>query len=180
MTEVSTEELTQVFAADGNGAPAELALATYGRFETPLRERLLFDAYIYGYVHEHGSFRPTNIIRTDQRWGVTLRWVTIGSLVRMVCGRWCLHIYLESIGPGPELRLPAPPRHIPLNPCGAHGSPPRVHYDIDLDVPAGTVTAAHCSTPYKCVTTVTYEDSCGTPGPVTGFVEGPILQFFNP
>lgn len=57
---------------------------------------------------------------------------------------------------------------------------PTVYYRYNVDVPPGTVTADHCSIPYKLVTTLTYLEVCGTPGPIAGYVEGPIIQFYRP
>ena len=47
-------------------------------------------------------------------------------------------------------------------------------------VKAGTVKPEHCSTPFKLATTVVYKNACGLPGPMAGFVEGSILQFYDP
>lgn len=148
-------------------------------FETPFRQKGLFDGVIDATVHEHVGFPPTTIIRSDQVWGVYVKWKTSGTLVRMICGKWCLQVHLESIGPGPELRLPRRPVHIPLTPCKRHKHPYTIYYKYHLDIAAGTITPAHCGIPYKLVTSLTYIDICGKPGPIAGFVEGPILQFIR-
>ena len=125
-------------------------------------------------VHEHGGTAPTNIIRTDQAWGVNLAWQIHGPLVPMICGWWCLHIFMESIGPGPEFALPDPGPEILIPVDHINGN-----YSYHFDVPAGRVTADHCGTPYKVVVAITYKTQYGTPGPLAGFVEGPMLQFYN-
>ena len=56
-------------------------------------------------VYELGGVAPTNIIRIDEAWKVSIDWELIGSLKSMVCGTWCLHLHLESIGKGEELDL---------------------------------------------------------------------------
>jgi hypothetical protein len=136
----------------------------------------LLEGYIGAEIYEVGGVAPTNVIRIDQDWRVHLDWELEGSLKSMICGTWCLHVHLESIGKGPELSLPDPSYEVkvPLNPCG-NGK-----YEKDFVIRRGTVTARHCSTPYKLVTTVTYENACGKPGPIAGFVELGIVQFYDP
>jgi len=49
----------------------------------------------------------------------------------------------------------------------------------DFKFKPGDITADYCSTPYKPVVTVTYNSVCHVPGPIAGFVELPILQFYE-
>ncbi len=136
----------------------------------------LLHGHIEATVMEHGGTVPTNIIRADQAWGVDLHWDLHGSLVPMICGYWCVHVCLESIGSGPELKLPddipAAEVKIPVNQISGH-------YSYHFHVPAGVVKPEHCSTPFKLVATITYETQYKTPGPMAGYVEGPILQFYK-
>ena len=148
---------------------------TKGSFEVSGDPNLL-SGYISADVYEVGGVAPTNIIRLDQDWRVHLDWALEGSLKSMICGTWCIHLHLESIGKGPELNLPDPHPEVqvPLNPCGDG------RYTYDFVVKAGTVRPEHCSTPFKLVSTITYVNSCDLPGPMAGFVEGSILQFYDP
>ena len=123
-------------------------------------------------VYEVKGAKPVSIIRTDQEWGVKVRWTLKGSLAEFICGEWCLHLRLESLGPGPELLFDASKR-IPLEPCG------KGEYEYDFRIKPGRITGAHCSIPYKPVVTVTYYTACHKPGPMAGFVELPILQFYE-
>lgn len=142
-----------------------------GNFEVSLAKPYLAGD-IFAEVYEVGGANPTSIIRADQEWGVKIRWDLEGSLAPFICGEWCLHLRLESLGPGPELKLDVP-RRIPLDPCGRGG------YYYDFRVKPGRITSAHCSIPYKPVVTVTYYTACHKPGPIAGFVELPILQFYE-
>ena len=150
---------------------------TTGSFEVSGTPKLLYGT-IEADVYELGGVAPTNIIRIDEDWLVRIKWALHGSLKSMICGKWCLHVHLESIGRGPELDLPHPDRkeeiHVDLDPCG------NGEYCYDFRVPAGTVRPEHCSTPFKVVATVTYENACCKPGPMAGFVEFGILQFYDP
>jgi len=148
---------------------------TKGSFEVSGSPHLLYGE-IEASIYELGGVAPTNIIRIDEDWLVRLKWQLHGSLKSMICGKWCLHVHLESIGKGPELDLPdpGPEIQIPLNPCG------NGEYCYDFVVKKGTVKPEHCSTPFKVVTTVVYENACGRPGPMAGFVEFGIIQFYDP
>ncbi len=141
-------------------------------FETPLPAGF-FDVTMTGpTVHESGGAPPTTIIRTNQPWHVHVEWDTTGMLTGMITGNWDLHLYLESVGSGPEVDLTDPNEHIiPLSP----GPSPR-HYHFHPDVAAGAVPAG----PYRLALTLTYTDATGTPGPMAGYWEGPIIQFYQP
>ena len=143
-----------------------------GNFEVALPKPHL-EGDIYANVYEIGGASPTAIVRVDQDWGVKVRWDLKGSLAPFICGEWCLHLRLESMGPGPELIFNVP-RRIPLNPCG------RGTYNFDFRVKRGKIRADHCSIPYKPVVTITYYTACHKPGPIAGFVELPIMQFYDP
>jgi hypothetical protein len=143
-----------------------------GNFEVSLAKPHL-RGDISAEVYEVGGASPTSIIRVDQDWGVKIRWDLKGSLAPYICGKWCIHLRLESLGPGRELLFNAP-RKIPLNPCG-NGT-----YYLNFRVKRGTIKPHHCSIPYKPVVTLTYETVCHKPGPIAGFVELPIMQFYDP
>jgi hypothetical protein len=150
-----------------------------GYFETPLGPN---NPHLYGSIEGvviqesgDGAVDPTQVISIGSDWSVRLYWEFKGKLTKMICGSWCIHLYLESMGPGPELKLPVNGEQVPLDPCG------NGEYHHTIKVPAGTVTTDHCSTPYKLVVGLTYLTTCDDrPGPIAGFVEGPIVQFFDP
>jgi hypothetical protein len=144
--------------------------------ETPFSVPGAFAATITATVQDQNGVSPATIIRTNQAWAVQVNWQTTGLATGMISGTWHLHAYLESLGPGDDLNLIDPnDLNIPLTP----GSSP-VNYSARLDVPANTVVAPHSGTLYKLVVTLTYVEPGGNPGPMAGFVEGPVLQFYNP
>ncbi len=138
----------------------------------PLNTGLAGD--IAAYVTEADGVDPTTIIDTNTDFKVHINWFVEGALTPFVCGNWCVSLFLESIGDGPELRLPAEPVEVPLHP-----QPGRNEYEAWILIPAGTIAPEHCSVPYKLVSTVTYRTVKGRPGPMAGFVEGPVLQFYD-
>jgi len=158
-------------------------------FETPTPTNLdLFNGTITASVHEHDAppgAPPLTIIRTDQRWALSIRWQTTGLMTGMIGGQWHLHVFLESLGPGADLDLtdtatPGVQEHlIDLNP-----GPSPVNYSVHFDVPAGRVNIPDpvpaAGRLYKVIVSLTYRELTGAPGPVAGYVEGPILQFYQP
>jgi hypothetical protein len=149
-----------------------------GYFETPLGPD---NPHLSGritsvVVAEEGqkAVEPTHVIRIDSDWSVLVAWEFIGHLTKLISGHWCLTVLLESMGPGPELKLPAYAQEIPLDPCGDG------QYEFRVNVEDHTVPTEACSTPYKLVVAITYFNQCGKPGPIAGFYEGPIVQFYDP
>jgi hypothetical protein len=144
-------------------------------FETPF-PKFLFAGTITAVQQENGGALPETIIRTNQSWAVNVSWTTTGFVTGMIAGDWHLHLYLESIGPGPDLNIIDAADHIiPLTP-----GPSPVNYAVRVDVPATAVTAPAAGRLYKLVATLTYLEPGGAPGPMAAFEEGPILQFYNP
>ena len=147
---------------------------TTGSFEVSMTHPPL-KGFIEAVVHEHGGVEPLSIVRTDQEWAVALKWRMEGGLVQFVAGKWQIHLYLESVGPGPELRLPQANIEIEVPINHKNGQ-----YEYEFRVPPGVATVEHTTTLYKVVAAVTYITPYGDPGPMAGFVEGPILQFYEP
>ncbi len=156
-------------------------------FETPFLEEQFHVPNLGAHVHEgtvsSGSTpplpAPIGVIRTDQDWSVHVYWRTEGNLVPILRGIWHLDLYLERMGPGPDLRLPlSDGLDLPLAPAS---SP--VDYNEFINVAAGTVPIPASDHPvvYKLVTTITYKYcSKGKFGLMAGFVEGPMIQFYTP
>ncbi|WP_420641628.1 hypothetical protein [Candidatus Leptofilum sp.] len=148
-----------------NKSAFEVTVATY----PPLAGEM------HAVVLENG--RPSNnVIRTDQNWSVRVDWKLEGALVPCIAGNWCVTLFLESIGRGREFSFPLPHQEqirVPLDPCG------NGEYTYDIQVPAHTIRDSDCSTPYKAVVALTYLDPCDRPGPMAGFCELPILQFYT-
>ena len=123
-------------------------------------------------LYENGA--PTNyIIRADKEWSIKVHWYLKGALKDCIGGFWCLTLFLESIGPGPEFKIPYQEGYIPLDPCGD------CNYWYEIKVPAGKIDAKHCSDPYKLVVALTYLTPCKKPGPMAGFCELPMVQFYE-
>jgi len=135
----------------------------------------LLQGNIRAYVTEVGGVAPTTLIRTDQDALIFVEWSLDGPLTEFICGSWCVAAYLESIGPGPEVQLPEPALEVPLAPAPGPNA-----YQATLRIPTGTFQPHGCAAPYTLVVVVAYRTPLGWPGPMAGFVEGPILTFYEP
>jgi hypothetical protein len=139
-------------------------------------------------VWEEGE-APSHILDINDDWHVEVEWTMQGPLQRFICGSWAVDVYMESIGKGPEFELPDI-ENIPMNKTG--------QYSARLDLPAKFIKThveswweeyfkEHELGPgeeetdivYKMVCTVTYRDQYGQPGPIAGFVDMPMLQFYK-
>ena len=116
---------------------------------------------------------PTSIIRTDQDWEVEVKFQTSGGLSHVLVGTWHVGLFIESIGAGLEQELGFV--HLPLTP-----GPGTINYDAKVKIAAGTISVAnHQTQPYKLVATVSYVQPDGRPGAMAGYLEEPIVQFYN-
>lgn len=151
----------------------EIQMVTTGEFEVEFVPYLT--GSVSGTVYEPGE-PPTRIIDVADNWVVHLDWSLTGPLQRFVCGTWSVDAYMESMGAGDEFELPEP-ADIPLDPTGSG------HYSADFNIPGGfmasKITPGETDIPYKIVATVTYKDLGGRPGPIAGFVEFPLVQFYQ-
>jgi hypothetical protein len=114
---------------------------------------------------------PSHILDIHDEWYVRVDWTVTGSLERFLGGTWSVDAYMESIGKGPEFELPDIDG-IPMNRAGA--------YSATITVPGDYVVTHGAETDivFKLVCTVTYRDPYGQPGPMAGFVDYPMLQFY--
>ena len=142
-----------------NGSPLPLAVC---EFEiVPVHEPLVGE--IEAAIFELGGTDPTAIIGSDQAWYVRVRWRLRGILKRHICGTWCICVYLERLGPGPDIRLEC--RDVPIDPC----LPDREYYEAVFNVAPGSVAFDDCGTLYCVAVVLTSKDPCGGAGHISGF-----------
>lgn len=161
----------------------------FGNMETDLPPQYL-QAYIAGVMAERNPDPATlnkNVIDANEPWQVDVYWLLTGSLRHMICGNWCVKLFLESLGKDDlDLELANDEGLIALNPAGSG------FYHARFSVPANRIRTEHCGTPFQPVATVTYVSSYKInphlpdndprsylPGPIAGFVPFPITQFFR-
>ena len=127
-------------------------------------------------VHEYGVGATTpfdTVVRADQPCHIHVEWEVSGIAVPVTVGTWHVDSYFESIGPGAEMNVYGPHHLMSL-------VPGQTKYATTIEIPAGRVPVEpNHSTPYKVVVTVVFQTPAGIPGPMAGFVELPVLQFYN-
>lgn len=145
----------------------------------------VYDGTMTSVVYEGTPFTtasPNNIIRTDQVWGVHLEWTMSGAGLLFLenfnpDAVFRLQTYLERIGPGGGAVLPNPATEINIQDGTLVGNART--YTADLEFPAGSVPVGN----YHLTSVVQlYHDlaPAGTPVPIGGFIELPMVMFFNP
>ena len=122
---------------------------------------------LYAGVYE-GRKLTNGIINIAKPWDVRVSWCLVGPLKDLICGKWCVSVHFESIGEGREFDLHYPEFHFDCrSKC------------FDVRIPGRALRPDDCSTPYKVVVTVLYKTLCGEPGPIAGFCEFPVMQFYH-
>ena len=112
---------------------------------------------------------PARNIRTDQAWDVRFDWSTAGPLNYVMGGKWKLRLLLEEIGVG-ETGLPAQYSEAEIT---FQAKPFPYHYN--MHIPAHVVKPGV----YKVIATITMVGLGGVPGPIAGFGEGDMVQFYE-
>jgi len=114
---------------------------------------------------------PTRIFDIHDNVEVTVDWSIPAPLARMIAGTFECDLYLESQGEGEEFEIEGPRQPV---------DPTKTSYNVVIKIPADRIKPAPGETdiPYKLTVTVIYKDVLGRPGPIAGFVELPMVQFY--
>jgi len=114
---------------------------------------------------------PTSIFDIHDDVVVTVKWSLPQPLARMICGTFDCDLYFESQGPGREFEFEGPVQTLDHT---------KTDYEAVIIIPANYIVPAPGETdiPYKITASVTYKDQGGRPGPIAGFVELPLVQFY--
>ena len=114
---------------------------------------------------------PTRIFDIHDDVVVTVDWSLPLPLARMICGTFTVNLFLESQGKGREFDIDGPPQTL---------DPTKTAYHAEILIPHDTIvpSAGETDIPYKLTVTVNYRDQLGRPGPIAGFVELPLVQYY--
>lgn len=107
---------------------------------------------------------PTNIIRSNESWGVKFEWNTAGPLNFIMAGTWKLECFLEKMGPTEAPSLPSQTTPIVSAPNA---------YNKTLTFPGMAAGV------YKLVAVLNAKGPGGVPGPISCMAEGPMVQFYD-
>ena len=140
--------------------------------------------YISASVYEgslpEGDQDPTTIVSCKEDLYVKVKWHVWGHLARHLCGYFCVCVYLESIGPGPDYNLDCDDNgrpcieNIPMDPCGDG------QYEVVCKVPAHSIDPGACGKLYEMAVTLTSLNACKQPGHIAAFCKGPCIMFYEP
>ena len=135
-------------------------------------------------VYEQAPVSVSNVIETSQKWGVILEWTMTGVEARRGRGHWKVNVLLESMGPGSEYKLPGAGPVVIENSDGTWDpiAGTRTFANIAGKLPVEIDPAVDNVVPgtYLLTATIQYYDDADVPFPVSGFFEGPMLEFYNP
>lgn len=124
-------------------------------------------------VTDFAGITPTNIIRMNDQWRVTVAWHLDGFLASMLDGTWNLVLYMESLGPQPEFVLLSQDIDFSI---GVGPDPFTLKYNVSNNFGPNNPAVPGV---YKLVAVLTCKTPSGTPGPFAGFdEESPLLQFY--
>ena len=114
---------------------------------------------------------PTRIFDIHDDVVVTVDWSLPLPLARMICGTFEVNLFLESQGRGREFDIDGPTQTL---------DPTKTAYHAEILIPHDTIVPApgESDIPYKLTVTVNYHDQLGRPGPIAGFVELPLVQYY--
>jgi hypothetical protein len=156
----------------------------HGYFETDLPKHYL-SGRIVARVREADGEVAARIIDANEPWAVDVYWELSGNLVPMICGKWCVRVFLESLG-ADSLDKELNHRLIELHPCQGG------KYEAHFYVPKNFLRVEECGTPFEAVVGLTYLTNCRIrpeldeqnhmsyrPGAIAAFVKLPTMQFFN-
>lgn len=135
---------------------------------------------------------PIDLIPTNAPFVVEAHLKLKGSLLRSLCGFFCIAVYADEIGECPEIQPQLSDQDKnkacrPLKCEDVKGSGPESTLDIEHKFTFGPITIdpEKCPCPYQFAVVATFIDSCkpdcnGNPGPIACFCKGPLVQFFVP
>ena len=125
-----------------------------------------------------GITPPSTIIKTDDAWQVEVKWEIDGVAASFIGGEWEVSVFVEAIGPGAEKQV-GTTKNVPLSDAAPLPLPRA--YTTAVDVPAfdPNTGAGLDKGAYRLITLVNYKNQ-NMPLEMAAFVEGPILQVYEP
>jgi hypothetical protein len=118
---------------------------------------------------------PNHVISVRDGAYVCLHWWLTGELARLICGRWCVQVYLENLG-----RDVHGCQDITLRKTVGTLKCNRGHYWLCIRIPPNRLNPSMCSCVYQLAVSIQLLDKCGKPVPFAGFCKGPLVQFYDP
>lgn len=124
-------------------------------------------------VHDNSGGAKT-ILDLNDPWSVDVK-IHINDLSNTFAGSFEVHLFAESIGPGPEVSL--------VNPIVLAAGPGSQTYTATFNIPGNTPVLngpPAISSVYKLVSVVEHRNTLGNETEISGVVEGPTIYLRNP
>ncbi len=117
-------------------------------------------------VFSDATLPPTNIVKVNDSWGISINWTTVGPLNNLINGNFRIQVLFDKLGIGEAAWEPVVPP-VPTVP-----SPSAYTKDVVCgpNLPAGM---------YKLAVYLFLEDVNGNPAGVICCAEGPTITVYN-
>lgn len=127
------------------------------------------------------NLQPTTVVNCNSGAEVRVHWDIHGHLKKHLCGKWCVCVHLESIGPGPEISVKEPCAQLDWETCNDGGWDYVVTIPKDLDEAqsAEICDESKCGRLYQIAVTLTSRNGCDEPGHIAAYCKGPCIMFFS-
>lgn len=143
-------------------------------FEKPTS--LTFNSDMTVAVLDPNGVAPTTIIQRDDDWEIEVKLHMDGGATSYLGGTFEVKAYLESIGGGFEGQV-GETKIVSLNGNDPQDLPAKIKVPAAKNMPSPQPQAGA----YKLVTIMTYHKlNSNKPGEIAGFVEGPVVQLYDP
>lgn len=121
------------------------------------------------------AYPPTNVIRTDQPWGIKVDWEMTGALVTWLNADFQIKVVLERMGPGADTALP--PVNVNTLTGALNPAIPSRSYSYNVMVAPGATAEGV----YRVVVLLhLFDDTTGYPTPIAGFADSGYVDIFKP
>ncbi|MBX3061545.1 MAG: hypothetical protein U0528_04095 [Anaerolineae bacterium] len=135
------------------------------------------DAYTFEASTPGPQYPPSNTIRTDQDWGVTVKWKMSGALTAWLNANFQIRVFLERMGPGADIALPMVTVNTLSTPLLGFPASPHREYAENVNVAAGAIGEGV----YRVVVVLhLFDNGLGNPTPIAGFVDCGLIYVFRP
>ena len=117
---------------------------------------------------------PCGYLDVDKPAEYRVRVCLKGNLRYHLCGKLCVCVHIECLGPGPEITLPCV--KLDLDPCDPDGC-----YDFVVPIPAGTLQPGQEGCGQVCcfTTTLTSFTMCDQPGHIACWCKGHCVMIYR-
>lgn len=138
----------------------------------------LFPAELTGEITEMTvrdlSGTPNRVLELDRPWRISADWRLSGTGADTIAGSWKVSARVESMGSGIEGTVASTSKLLSDVEAGSTATLRLFH--VDLNIPAGAIDEQGV---YRPVLLITYDNAAGSPRPMAGFADDPMITFYK-